>query len=160
MSLLERSGLSAPSKTAEIAPVQTVNKLALPPMANFQAAGPRDAGDDPDETNLGADVPSLVELANQTLPGIDTSQTAAALEQDIAIAKVSPAVQWRGKISDDGVDITNISGVLCTGTDEDHRGSITLACSDGRVARLQFAGPGQTSKVFFGKLMQQVELLN
>lgn len=130
--------------------------LVAPPPENLQMALPPKPGEDVEEMDLGPDVPTLNQLDQAELPGINTPRTATELESDIVAKKVSGAIQWRGQMSGDGIDITNVRGVLCTGATARLQGTITLACSDGRVGRLQIAEG--TAKIHFGKEAEGVDL--
>lgn len=143
---------------------------ALSPATAITATQVSDASTgedgDGDETVAegGEPVPSLSQLAATPIDGIDPAKTAQSLETDIAEAKVSQAVQWRGRMTGADIDVANVGGTLCSGqSSAAARGfaasGITLACSDGRVATLQLAAGRKNAVLRFGSLRENVEFL-
>jgi hypothetical protein len=145
-------------------PVQQAVNLAIPPQDNLVMADPAKASDDTEEMDLGPDVPSLKQLSAEPVVGIDAGKTAAALEHDIQVAEIDRAVKWRGKVSQDGIDITNVQGILCTGAADPERvgqnpgNKIVLACSDGQVAYLTVEKTGYSGHLSLGKQRELVDL--
>ena len=146
------------------APVEPRKSLVVPPQENLVLADPAKPAGDIEEMDLGPDVPSLTELSKPQELGIDAPKTAVSLEKDIQTAEIDKSVKWRGKVGRDGIDITNVQGILCTGAaDPDNVGQrgashIVLACSDGQVTMLTVDPTGYSGHVQIGQNKELVDL--
>lgn len=125
--------------------------LATPPTDVFQVATSEGAPGAVEEGDLGPDVPTLTELSSRPVEGIDAPKVALSLEEDISTHKVSSVVRWRGKRSRDGVDVTNQSGTMCSGVSDNlsSKRVFRIACSDGRVGKLNLASGNLKSNLVF-----------
>jgi hypothetical protein len=139
-----------------------VNSLVAPPAEILKTAVASPNANDLEETELPPDVPTLADLSSRPIEGIDAPKVALALEQDVALKKISTSVRWRGKRSIDGVDLANSSGTLCSSAGQNSTAQRTLkvACSDGRVALLEFSANQQARLVFRNNEAETVQLDN
>lgn len=172
-SLLQLTGCSGLSLLNDpLQPQQSqVSNLAFPPQDNLAQAsikpGMADESDGDGEPSNGSEgpVPTVVELASIPVVGIDAAKTGQSLETDIASTKVDQAVKWRGKFDGASVDIANVDGTLCTGPTAFQpgithgSGNITLACSDGRMAKLQISKGGLKGIVRLGGANENVQVM-
>ena len=151
--LYSRSGL-------ETAP--PVNNLAIPPADVLQTAVPDQNTAFVEETTLPADVPTLTELSSRPVEGIDAPKVGLSIDEDVASKTIKESVRWRGKRNADGVDLANRNGALCSGTERDFssKNTITVACSDGRVAVLKLKSDSQAQLVFKNGPVEEVLLNN
>lgn len=171
--LLVLSGCSAMNLLEGPLPSSLLEKpnLALPPGDNFVRAnaapetpGQNDGNGEPALSGE-ATVPTVEELASVPVAGIDAAQTAVNLEADRETAKVDQSIKWRGKFDGESVDIANVSGTLCTGpttfrpSTNRASGTITLACSDGRIAQLNLGRNNLKGTIHFGKENENVEII-
>jgi hypothetical protein len=69
-------------------------------------------------------------------------------------------VKWRGRLSDDGIDLANVNGVLCSSPTLPNASvhSVQLACSDGRMALFRFNAQKTDAKISFGSFTEKVML--
>lgn len=149
------SGLLEPQSNSGLL---TANQLAMPPEDALAVATPSLAQNE--EIEVAEGVPTLTELNSFVQPGIDPAREAKELEQGIQTAAVAPNVKWRGKYSQDGIDVANISGVLCSSPAPARAKNFTiqLACSDGRMATLRGNTVESEAKILFGTAEEKVLL--
>jgi hypothetical protein len=154
-SLLEDPKFAAAAPVSPAAVVVS-NSLAVPPEDALNPA----LDTSTEEQDLESSVPTVAQLDAVQLPGIDAAKVAAALEEDIAAQKVSSNLKWRGRRSGDGIDVANSNGTLCSAARDQGVGPVTLACSDGRTARLVLPTDlNHGAQIDFGDTAEDVEFV-
>lgn len=145
-SLLEQPGTFA----------QNGRPLVAAPLDGLATADPsRAAILDDDEAGADSGAPSLAEIS-MAAPAYDISQKSASLEEEQSKSSVGQRPQWKGTFSQEGVDIVNVSGVLCSAPG---RGSPqVVACSDGRVGTFSILPGAHKGRLTLGAEFQAVSL--
>lgn len=144
-SLLEQPGLMTDNGRPLIAPPTDVLAKADPSRATVAE----------DLDAPGSSVPSLEEIS-KAAPTFDIDQNAAALDVEQKSSPAGSSPKWKGRLTPEGLDIVNASGVLCSAPG---RGSpVVVACSDGRVGTFTYLTGGTTGRVSFGAEFQAVSL--
>jgi hypothetical protein len=138
--------------------VLTANRLAMPPEDALVAAA--NGPDQDEEMSVSQGVPTITELSSFVQPGIDPAKEAQELERGIQSSAVDPSVKWRGRLSEDGIDLANVNGVLCSSPARPNaRGhSVQLACSDGRMALFKSNAQKTDARISFGNFTEKVLL--